>query len=229
MRNINLLLTFAALLGFAQPAAAGEERLYFDITGLPSASEAPGAGTLALSPYQRNLALSNQQGSFGVTFGYALPHETGEWRIAAGVTDQPAVTFDSPQLSPALRSETADKDTTAMVSMLYAFDVGEEGLFGMNLQPYVGGGVGLTRNPGDYGSGSASGLNSDDNHGSNYNLSWGLTAGVNMPLASNLNLSLAYRYVGQGEGDGAAQARDDSDIDKGAHNHDLMLIFGLSF
>ena len=83
----------------------------------------------------------------------------------------------------------------------------------MNMNPYVGGGIGLTRRPSDVGSTGAVGLTSEEQDRERYNLSWGLTAGVNMPLTSSLNLSLAYRYVGQGESDRATLDRESGDPD----------------
>ena len=89
--------------------------------------------------------------------------------------------------------------------------------------------IGLTRRPGDAVATGTASLSAEEADRERYNLYWGLTAGVNMPLASNLNLSLAYRYVGQGENDRATLDREAGDPDSGLHSHDLMLIFGVSF
>ncbi|MDJ0943806.1 MAG: outer membrane beta-barrel protein [Kiloniellales bacterium] len=215
-----------ALIGLARPAAAGEDRFYLDFD-LPAANQAS-ASSFALSP-----AGSNPSGGLkglGVSMGYALPRESGEWRIAAGLGQQSPFALQEAYAGElaALRGETGEADTSATVSLLYAFDLGEEGLFGMNMQPYLGGGIGLTRRPGDGASGTA-GLSAEEADRERYNLSWGLTAGVNMPLSSNLNLSLAYRYVGQGESDRATLDREAGDPDADLHSHDLMLIFGVSF
>lgn len=226
MRNINLFLTVVALIGLARPAVAGEDRFYLDFD-LPAANQSS-ASSLALSP-----AGSNPGGELkgvGVSMGYALPSESGEWRIAAGLGQQSPFALQGSYASEmaALRGETAEADT-ATVSLLYAFDLGEDGLFGMNMSPYVGGGIGLTRRPSDTASSGTVGLTAEEQDRERYNLSWGLTAGVNMPLASNLNLSLAYRYVGQGDSDRATLDREAGDPDANLHSHDLMLIFGVSF
>ncbi len=227
MRNINLFLTLVALIGLARPAMAGEDRFYLDFD-LPAANQSS-ASSLALSP-----AGSNPEGGlqgFGVSMGYALPRESGEWRIAAGLGQQSPFALQGSHASEmaALRGETGEADASASVSLLYAFDLGDDGLFGVDMRPYVGGGIGLTRRPGDSGSTGPVGLTSEEQDRERYNLSWGLTAGVNMPLTTNLNLSLAYRYVGQGEGDRASQDREARDPDSAFHSHDLMLIFGVSF
>lgn len=227
MRNINLFLTVVALIGLARPALAGEDRFYLDFD-LPAANQSS-ASSLALSP-----AGSNPGGGLkgvGVSMGYALPRESGEWRIAAGLGQQSPFALQGSYASKmaALRGENGEADTAATVSLLYAFDLGDDGLFGMNMSPYVGGGIGLTRLPGDAASTGAVGLTAEEQDRERYNLSWGLTAGVNMPLTTNLNLSLAYRYVGQGDSDRASQDREAGDPDSGLHSHDLMLIFGVSF
>ena len=226
MRNINLFLTVVALIGLARPAVAGEDRFYLDFD-LPAATESS-ASTLALSPAGSNPGGGLQ--GFGVSMGYALPRESGEWRIAAGLGQKSPFVLHGSYASEmaALRGESGEGDT-ASVSLLYAFDLGEDGLFGMDMRPYVGGGIGLTRRPGDVGSTGPVGLSPEEQDRERYNLSWGLTAGVNMPLTTNLNLSLAYRYVGQGDSDRATLDRESGDPDAGLHSHDLMLIFGVSF
>ena len=232
MRRINLFLITVALVGFARPAVADEDRFYLDFD-LPSANQSS-SYSFALGPAGTAGAGGSLEG-FGLSMGYALPRESGEWRIAAGLSHQSPFALQGPSASElaALRGSKSETDTTAMVSLLYAFDLGEEGLFGMNMRPYVGGGIGLTRSPGEAASASgapgAAGLTAEEADRERYNLSWGLTAGVNMPLASNLNLSLAYRYVGQGENDRATLDREAGDPDSGLHSHDLMLIFGVSF
>ncbi len=233
VRNINLFLTIVALIGFARPAVAGEDRFYLDFD-LPSAQQRS-ASSLALSQAGANAGSGEATEGFGLSMGYALPRESGEWRIAAGLSHQSPFALQGLSGSElaALSSGKGETDTTAMVSLLYAFDLGEEGLFGMNMRPYVGGGIGLTRSPGEAASASgapgAASLTAEEADRERYNLSWGLTAGVNMPLASNLNLSLAYRYVGQGESDRATLDREAGDPDSDLHSHDLMLIFGVSF
>lgn len=229
MRYINLFLTFAALVGFVQPAAAGDERFYLDFD-LPGAIQ--GSAGLGLDPYHRVGNAGDRMDGAGLSLGYSLPRETGEWRIAAGLSRQSAFGFDTSSERQALGLDTeSGDDTTAMVSMLYNFDMGNDGLFGLNLKPFVGGGIGLTHSETGEGaaSGAGAGLAGEDSVRDDYNLSWGLTAGVNMPLATNLNLSLSYRYLGQGESERAADARDPSDPENGLHSHDLMLIFGVSF
>ncbi len=231
VRSINLFLTVVALIGLARPAVAGEDRFYLDFD-LPGATQRS-ANSFALSQAGSNAGSGDTLDGFGLSMGYALPRESGEWRIAAGLSHQSPFALQGPSGSElaALRSGKTETDTTAMVSLLYAFDLGEEGLFGMNMRPYVGGGIGLTRSPGEAASTTtgATGLTAEEADRERYNLSWGLTAGVNMPLASNLNLSLAYRYVGQGESDRATLDREAGDPDSGLHSHDLMLIFGVSF
>ena len=231
MRYVNLFLTFAALVGIVQPAAAADERFYLDFD-LPGAIQ--GSAGLGLDPYHRIGTAGDQLDGAGLSLGYSLPRETGEWRIAAGLARQSAFGFETSYQRQALgldsESNTGD-DTTAMVSMLYNFDMGNEGLFGLNLKPFVGGGIGLTHSETGEGTASGSGtsLAGEDSARDDYNLSWGLTAGVNMPLATNLNLSLSYRYLGQGESERAADARDPNDPENGLHSHDLMLIFGVTF
>ena len=229
MRIVNLFLTIVALTGLAGPAVAGEDRFYLDFD-LPAANQ-PSANSFALSP-AGGPAGSGFEG-FGLSMGYALPRESGEWRIAAGLSYQSPFALQGPSHSElaALHGGTSETDTTAMVSLLYAFDLGDEGLFGMNMRPFVGGGIGLTRRPGDAASATTGpvGLTAEEQDQERYNLSWGLTAGVNMPLSSNLNLSLSYRYFGQGENDRAALDREAGDPDAELHSHDLMLIFGVSF
>lgn len=217
-----------ALVGVARPAVADEERFYLDFD-LPSVNPSSSYG-FALGPAGTAGAGGSPEG-FGLSMGYALPRESGEWRIAAGLSHQSPFALQGPSASElaALRGSKSETDTTAMVSLLYAFDLGEEGLLGMNMQPYLGGGIGLTRRPGDAVASGTASLSAEEADRERYNLSWGLTAGVNMPLASNLNLSLAYRYVGQGENDRATLDREAGDPDAGLHSHDLMLIFGVSF
>ena len=230
MRYINLFLTIAALVGLAQPAAAADERFYLDFD-LPGAIQ--GSAELGLDPYHRVGKAGYGMDGAGLSLGYSLPRETGEWRIAAGLARQSAFGFDTSSERQALGLDSeigSGDDTTAMVSMLYNFDMGNDGLFGLNLKPFVGGGIGLTHSETAEGNASGgAGLAGEDSVRDDYNLSWGLTAGVNMPLSTNLNLSLSYRYLGQGESERAADARDPSDPENGLHSHDLMLIFGVSF
>ena len=228
MRRINLFLITVALVGFARPAVADEDRFYLDFD-LPSANQSS-SYSFALGPAGTAGAGGSLEG-FGLSMGYALPRESGEWRIAAGLSHQSPFALQGPSASElaALRGSKSETDTTAMVSLLYAFDLGEGGLLGMNMQPYLGGGIGLTRRPGDAVATGTASLSAEEADRERYNRSWGLTAGVNMPLASNLNLSLAYRYVGQGENDRATLDREAGDPDSGLHSHDLMLIFGVSF
>ncbi len=228
MRRVNLFLTIVALLGLVRPAVAGEDRFYLDFD-LPSANQGS-VNSFALSPAGASGTGSGPEG-FGLSMGYALPQESGEWRIAAGLSHQSAFALQGLSGSElaALSSGKSETDTTAMVSLLYAFDLGDDGIFGLNMQPYLGGGIGLTRRPGEAAPTGSAGLSAEDADRERYNLSWGLTAGVNMPLSSNLNLSLAYRYVGQGESDRAALDREAGDPDADPHSHDLMLIFGVSF
>ena len=228
VRRFSLFLMIVALAGLARPAVADEDRFYLDFD-LPSANQVS-TQSFALSP----AGASNTSGSlegFGLSMGYALPRERGEWRIAAGLSHQSPFALQGPSASElaTLRGNKSETDTTAMVSLLYAFNLGEEGLFGMNMQPYLGGGIGLTRRPGEVAPSGTADLSAEEADRERYNLSWGLTAGVNMPLASNLNLSLAYRYVGQGENDRATLDREAGDPDSDLHSHDLMLIFGVSF
>ncbi len=231
VRYVNLFVTVAALIGFVQPAAADDERFYLDFD-LPGSIQ--GSAGLGLEPYHRIGNTGDQLDGVGLSLGYSLPHETGEWRISAGLSRQSAFGFDATPERQALGlyddRRTGD-DTTAMVSMLYNFDIGNEGLFGLNLRPFVGGGIGLTHSETSEGTADSpgAGLAGEDSAQDDYNLSWGLTAGVNMPLTTNLNLSLSYRYLGQGESERAADARDLNDSENGPHSHDLMLIFGVNF
>ena len=82
MRYVNIFLTIAALTGFVQPAAADDERFYLDFN-LPGTIQ--GSAGLGLDPYHRVGNAGDQFDGFGLSLGYSLPRETGEWRISAGL------------------------------------------------------------------------------------------------------------------------------------------------
>ncbi len=105
MRYFKLLLIVLSLCGLARAAAAAEETFDLDLD-LPYGG--PGAGDSAyFSSYGANDSASDSRSNkgFGVSLGYALPHETGEWRIAAGLANRVRFDFnDTPagaSLSPA--------------------------------------------------------------------------------------------------------------------------------
>lgn len=232
MRYFNLLLVVLSLCGLAR-AAAAEETFNLDLD-LHYGGSGTGNGAYA-SSYGTGESAANARSNkgFGVSLGYALPHETGEWRIAAGLANRVRFDFnDAPAgatLSPAGQGDDPDSQT-AMVTLFYTPDLGERGLFGMNLRPYIGGGIGITRGlTGLDGTGNALPLNEDFDSDGSYDVTWGMTAGVTLPLTENLNLSLSYRYVDLGQTERAGLSRDRGSSENQYESHDLMLIFGFKF
>ena len=232
MRYFRRFLIVLSLCGLANAAAAQET---FDLDlDLPYGGAGAGNGAY-ISSHRASDPASNARSNkgFGVSLGYALPHETGEWRIAAGLANRVRFDFnDAPagaNLSPAGQGSDPDSQT-AMVTLFYTPDVGERGLFGMNLRPYIGGGIGITRGlTGLDGTGDALPLNDDFDSADSYDVTWGMTAGVTLPLAENLNLSLSYRYVDLGQSERSGLSRDRGSSENQYESHDLMLIFGFKF
>ena len=101
--------------------------------------------------------------------------------------------------------------------------------FGIDLHPYVGGGIGATRfwAENEFNDIGGLGRSSDDTTGTNF--TWAVNAGAIWNMSSSLYLTLGYRYIDLGEIDFGTFAGGQVNVRADYASHDILLGLGYRF
>ena len=101
--------------------------------------------------------------------------------------------------------------------------------FGIDLHPYLGGGIGATHfwAENEFNDIGGLGRSQDDTTGTNF--TWAVNAGAIWNLSSHLYLSLGYRYIDLGEIDFGSFAGGQIDLRADYASHDILIGLGYRF
>ena len=165
------------------------------------------------------LALGQQ---IAVPGGYLRPEVDFHYRFRYDFDrNRPAIENGFPNAGLDSNLETA----SLLFNVNYMLGYG----FGIDLHPYVGGGIGATRfwAENEFNDIGGLGRSSDDTTGTNF--TWAVNAGAIWNMSSSLYLTLGYRYIDLGEIDFGTFAGGQVNVRADYASHDILLGLGYRF
>ena len=195
LKSFGYLLGFLAILFVSEISEAGDKSGYYvrgDIGyGFPNDQEqVNGSG----------VASTNESNDEFVKFGIGLGYDyEGPMRTELSFSYSPDMD-NSGNSTGATTTNGSIENYLFMVNAYYDFDGVSQGFI-----PYVGGGIGLSRNVSDDGkiANAAGTVNLTEGGAGKNNLGWALGFGTAVQTDGNVTVDMGYRYVAMGEAQGS--------------------------